>query len=153
MNIHLRVVGDDEVARQLRRFELLISDLRPFWPLVVPLFIGWIRRQFETEGAFFGRRWLPLSPEYALFKHRVRPGKGILVFDGDLRRAASAPKRFATARSLTLVVDDPKAEWHQEGTPRMPARPLIVDGPLPVMAQGELQAAAERYVGDFLGRF
>jgi hypothetical protein len=151
-NLRILVRGEDEADRQLRQFELLVSDLRPFWPMVVPLFIGWMREQFQTEGAFGGRPWERLSPEYSLFKERVRPGKGILQFDGDLRRAASQPLRSATPTVLTLTIDDPKAEFHQEGTDRMPARPLVFGSPLPMRAELELAHAADTYVGDFLHR-
>lgn len=148
---HISIHGDREVNTRIQQFELLLSDLRPFWPMVVPLFAGWMRQQFDTEGAFAGRPWPRLSPQYALFKSRVRPGKKILQFDGDLRQAVSRPRRQAGPRSLTLTIDDPKVEYHQEGK-GVPARPLVFGSPLPFAAARELDLAAERYVGDFLRR-
>jgi hypothetical protein len=139
--------------RYYRRVEELLSDLRPFWPLVVPIVTGWWREQFDTEGGFAGRPWAALSPAYAEWKAQKYPGKTILQATGDLRQAASRPSRTSTPRSLTLSIDDPKLEYHQDGTGRMPARPLVFGDPLPPAAALEIEAAAERYVGDFLRRF
>jgi hypothetical protein len=144
--------GAEPLERRIRQFELLLSDLRPFWPMVVPMVTGWWRKQFDTEGAFAGRPWHPLTQQYSLFKQRIRPGRKILYFDGDLLRAASKPERRATARTLTLSIEDPKIEYLQEGTGRMVARPLVFGDPLPFAARAELDQAAERYVGDFLRR-
>jgi hypothetical protein len=152
-------VEDEAFLRALSRFTLMISDLRPFWPLVVPLFIGWMREQFETEGEFAGQHWAALSESYAEQKARKYPGKGILVAEGDLRQAASRPKRLATGSTLELTVDwagqkgkEVDLGWLQEGTARMPARPLLFGEPLPARARFELDAVAGRYVQEAIGR-
>lgn len=148
-NVHVDDHGGEE---RIRRLAVFLSDLRSFWPLLVPVVTGWWRRQFETEGEFGGTRWAPLSPAYRAYKQRVRPGKTLLVFDGDLRRAASRPSRSQTPTSLSLTIDDPKAVYHQEGTGRMPARPIVFGDPLPAEARRELDALADRYVADLLRR-
>jgi hypothetical protein len=149
---HITIHGDRELAAAVQRFELLMSDLRPFWPLVVPIATSWWKRQFDTQGAFAGRPWTPLTAQYSLIKQRLAPGRGLLVFTGAMRQAASRPQRTATARTLTLTIDDPKIEYHQEGTSKMPARPVVFGSPLPAVAALELDRAAERYVTDFLRR-
>ena len=145
---------DEEFRKATERFGVHLSDLRPFWSAVVPLFIGWMRAQFLTEGAFGGQPWAALSQDYAERKAIARPGAGILVYDGDLRKAASHPKRIQTKDELQLSI--PWAEvkgkpvdldWHQEGTPRMPARPLLFSEPLPPAARASLEIAAEEYIG------
>jgi len=153
---------DDELKKaQLKAFASLLLDLRPFWPRVVPLFVGWMSQQFETEGVYWGTPWAPLSPEYAARKAITHPGKGLLVADGDLRKGASMPARRATRTSLTLTIRWPKRKgrkgqkldpgWHQLGTQRMPARPLL--GPiLPMDAQLELEHAADDYVHEMAER-
>jgi hypothetical protein len=143
----------EDADRMLRQVELLLNDLRPFWPLVVPLATGWWRMQFQTEGGFAGRPWAALSPGYAAWKMLHYPGLPILQLTGDMKRAASKPTRSVTTRSLTLTIEDDKIERHQTGTPRMPSRPLIFGDPLPPVARAELEAAADQYVGDFLRRF
>lgn len=135
------------------RMAAMLADLRPFFPKLVPLFIGWMRQQFETSGSFFlGHAWAPLSPRYAAWKATRYPGKGILIREGDLRKAASMPKREMTPTSLVLEIHDPKLGFHQTGTPHMPARPLLVSGYLPRAAQAEVTHAAEQYVQEILGR-
>lgn len=160
----VRVSGDGPSEEQIRRLAAQLSDLRGFWPKVVPLFIVWMRLQFESEGAYFGRPWAPLSPEYRVQKERLAPGKGILVFAGGIRQAASRPKRTVTPRSLTLTIPDdewghgprgvkrPILQHHQAGGGNLPARPLIFTGPLPGPAAAELQGAANEYVADLLRR-
>lgn len=148
-----RVEVDDEDARlHLERIAAFLVDLRPFWPKVVPLFVGWMRKQFETEGQFGGRRWAALSPSYAAWKALAYPGRGILVATGDLKGAASRPLRTARARSLTLTINDPKLQYHETGTPRMPARPLLFGDPLPSSAASDLERASEEFVDDLLRR-
>ncbi len=140
-----------EMERRLKQFELLLSDLRSLWPSVVPIFIRWLSEQFSTEGAWGGDPWAPLAPSTVAFKQKHFPGRGILYASGDLRRAASRPKRTATPRTLTLSIEDDKAGYHQEGTSRMPARPII-PARLPMSAQRDLDHAAEEYVSDLVRR-
>lgn len=146
-------VDDDGARRALKLFETALSDLRPFWPLVVILQRGWWKQQFDSEGGFAGARWAPLSAAYALTK---RSGRGILVDTGQMRDAADSPQRRATPHTLTLTINDagpahgPVLQYHQFGTDRMPARPLVFGDPLPATAQIELDQAAEKYVDELL---
>ncbi len=137
--------GLDDYERRLTSFVIQMLDLRPFWPKLVPLFIGWMGKQFETEGAFGGAKWAELSPAYAARKSVLYPGKGILYAEGAMRGAASNPAREVTSGSLTLTITDPKAGYHQTGTTRMPARPLIFET-VPASAEAEIDRAAEDYV-------
>jgi hypothetical protein len=140
------------------------ADLRPWlWPTIIPLFIGWMREQFATEGEFGGARWEPLSEQYRLWKEAHYPNRGILYATGDLRKAASLPKRRATPTMLELTVDDSgyahgRGEaravlpYHQDGTDRMPARPLLFGDPLPHEAAEQLHARVEEAADAMLVR-
>lgn len=150
-HFRIRVTGDDAYRKKLAQLELFLEDLRPFWPLLVPVFIGWMRSQFESEGVWGGQQWAPLSPAYAIEKARTHPGRTILIRDGAMRRAASQPRREATPRTLVLWIDDPKAPYHEEGTDRMPARPLIPE-PLPTSALRDVDLAAGEYVSTLIRR-
>ena len=143
--IDVQVTGDEELRRKLAQLELQLEDLRGFWPLLVPVFIGWMGAQFASEGGWGGHVWAPLSPAYAVYKAANYPGRSILIREGGLRRAASEPRREATPRTLTLTIDDPVSVYHQEGTDRMPARPLIPE-PLPPAALRDIDEAATEYV-------
>jgi hypothetical protein len=145
------VDGLDEAQKRTARLAAFLLDLRWFWPRVSTLFIGWMREQFESEGAFGGDPWAPLSPGYLAWKLRLFPGKGILHASGDLRRAASLPTRRATPTELILRIEDPKLQYHQTGTTRMPARPLIFDR-LPPVALRELEDVAEEEAAQLVRR-
>lgn len=148
-----RLSVDSQAAeRELRIISAGLADLRLFWPMVVPVVTGWWRRQFDTQGTFGGSPWAPLSPSYSLWKAARRPGKPILQFDGDMKRAASRPHRSQSPSSLTLSIDDPKLQYHQDGAGSLPKRELVFGDPLPALAGMELDAVAERYTRDLLGR-
>lgn len=164
------------VEERLAKLVEALIDLRPFWPMVVPLYNRWMKEQFDTEGDFFGDHWQELSPGYAAWKSVHYPTKGLLMAEGDLRKAATTPTRDAQPHMLTLTIEpyekttrvdafnvksrqrsrkrrgtgatiDPA--WFQTGTDRTPARPLLpITGELPALAQGEIGDAAEAYLHD-----
>jgi hypothetical protein len=144
-NITVEVTGDDAYERKLELLRLQLQDLRSFWPMLVPLVGAWMGTLFETEGASIGRKWAPLSPTYAREKARSHPGRSILIREGGLRDAASRMSRVATPRTLTMSIDDPVAAFHQTGTDKMPARPLIPDVLPPEWAR-DVDLAATEYV-------
>lgn len=154
MILHFDLSGFDKYEQALVRMIAMLRDLRPFWPKLTPLFIEWMAERFETEGGFGGEQWEPLSPNYLARKMMLYPGKGILYASGDLRQAASRPRRIPTPASLTFIIDDSRythggntarsvIDYHQRGTDRMPARPLIPEGwqkgllPEPLFSQVE----------------
>jgi hypothetical protein len=151
-------LGEDAI----RRIGAGLVDLRGFWPLLGPPFLEWMRLQFSSRGAFAGSPWAPLSLAYAAYKSVKYPGRGILVAEGDLRRAALSPRREQTPRTVTFIIDkwgelagddrlDPS--WHQEGTDRMPARPILFGGDdLPARVKVDLEQAADHYVADLVRR-
>jgi hypothetical protein len=141
----VHVTGDEELRAKLEKFASLIGDMRLFGPSLVPIFIGWMRDVFASEGAWGGTPWAPLSPTYAAEKGKRYPGRSILIREGALRDAASRPMREVTPRTLTLWIDNDVAPFHQEGTDRMPARPLIPER-LPASALREVEDAAREHV-------
>jgi hypothetical protein len=143
--LDIHVSGDDELRAKLEKLALHLSDLRPFWGLVVPLVHGWMQSQFSTEGAWGGRAWAPLAPSTVVEKQRTHPGRSILIREGGLRHASSQMRREAGPRTLTMWIDDEVASFHQEGTSRMPARPLIPE-PLAASAVRDVELAAEHHV-------
>lgn len=157
-DIRIRV-DDHDAERRIRQLALFLADLRPFWPGVARLARGWLKLQFESEGAFFslGSKWAPLSPRYSARKRILWGDRPILVASGQAKRAASDPRRVATPNSLTLIIDDagtehgPVLQYHQEGD-GVPQRQVWGDR-LPPLAELELAREADSYIRDLLGRF
>lgn len=160
--VRVDLSGFDEAERGLVRLLAMLTDLRPFWPRLVPIFVGWMKEQFESEGGWGGDPWAPLSDDYAQRKAMLHPGRGILYATGDLRRAASLPKRRVSPRSMQLIVDDadmrhgakvPRAVagYHQWGTDAMPARPIVPEE-LPLEAGEEVRTAAEAWIDEMATR-
>ena len=69
----------------------------------------------------------PLSPKYAARKRRLVGNKPILVFSGKWKKAALDAK--VTRRGPTVVLEPKRppdyAEYLEEGTDKMPARPAF----------------------------
>lgn len=85
-------------------------------------------RTFAQQGTPETGRWAPLSPRYGAWKAKVRPGRPILVFNGDLRTAFTSMSHgvtFYDDSRMVVGAADPVAGYHQRGTDRMPARPIL----------------------------
>lgn len=108
-----------------------LSDWRPLWERVSPVVYARLAEWFDSQGR---GEWAPLSPRYARWKEAHFPGRPTLVLTGALRRSvlnSGAPnniERFFGDRA-EWGTRDPKANWHQKGTSRMPARRVIVVDP------------------------
>jgi hypothetical protein len=150
--VEIELRGFTEAEKALEGFAATMVDLRPFWPLVVPITIAFFGEQFATEGAAGGAPWAPLAPSTIAEKARHGGGTSILVDTGQMRRAASRPSRIATPSSLTLTIEDRAIGFAQDGTDRAPARPVIPDE-MPISFEAELEAVADLYVADMARRF
>lgn len=125
-----------------------VDDFTPVWPQVRQIFMAFMRKQFESEGAYAGVGWVPLSPAYAARKARLAPGKTILRFHdtlyGSLTSAGNAQQVYRTGPAFmefgTRVF---YARIHQTGSLTVPNRPpKRVVLPLPTQAEGERIADA-----------
>lgn len=131
---------DTDLPRRLRGFAAQMLDLRPFWPRAASLGGQWLREHFSSQGAWGGSPWAD-GPSY----HG-------LVETGQLRGAAGNPARAMSATTLTLTVVDRVVHWHQYGTSKMPARP-VVPPRIPGDAIAQLRAEFEGYVGEVINRW
>lgn len=123
--------GFDPFVLALDRFRQKLDDVEPVWELA----IKWL--MIEHAGAFHAQKqagtsdkWAPLSDKYRAYKDRVRPGRKILVFDGDLRDSLTKADRGVRVVEPGFMVfgsDIDYAKYHMTGTPNMPARPPLID--------------------------
>ena len=138
--------GAEPFALLLRRWDHNIRDARPAFEAMARYQLGVNERQFKERGTAETGKWAPLSPAYGRWKARVRPGKPLLVFDGDLKKTMTIPGKgiyIVRPTSMTVGTAVPYAKYHQNGTPTMPARKLI----------GEPRRTDSREFGKILQRF
>ncbi len=55
------VSGDQQVLRRLERVEHRVSDMTPAFKKIHTSFVGFERKQFDTEGASGSRGWKPIK--------------------------------------------------------------------------------------------
>lgn len=136
MGVKLRFSGPGakKVTHDLERLRINGMSTKPAMAQIAQVITDANRDQFRQQGAHYGNRWAPLSPAYKLYKTRVRPGRPILMFDGRLKKhtapvlAKNAGIYRVNNRKAEVGLhysQVPYAKSHQEGTKRMPARPIM----------------------------
>lgn len=125
MNIEIRVRPDLQALAN--HFEEDVTEGFNFGSLV-PVITDTAERIFRTEG---GGKWPALNEQYAAWKARFYPGAGILVRTGEYFRAATTPGAPYNILEvgkghITFGVEGiPYPPPHEEGTNRLPARPVF----------------------------
>lgn len=128
--MQINFVGDGfkPFASLLTRFQDHVQDAEPVFQAMADYVRTMNQKQFDKQGAYYGALWSPLSPKYGAWKARVRPGKPILEFDGTLRESLTQ-RPFGideiTSKSMTVGTGLDYAPYLQNGTKRMPARPIL----------------------------
>ena len=88
----LQVTFDIEGVRELSRSIQKIADEVKEWSPAFRevsdyMYDAFAKEVFSSEGMSVGEPWKPLSPEYAAWKARHYPGKGILVRTGKMQKS------------------------------------------------------------------
>ena len=123
------VDGEDQVRRSFSRFADAIKDFSPAFKEIAEDFKEIEKRQFDTEGVYGSGGWRHLSPNYATWKHKYHPGKKILELSGLLKESLESENPYTIKeiqpQQMKLGTKINYAIYHQRGTLRMPARPVI----------------------------
>jgi len=123
------VMGDVQLQRSFSRFTEDIKDFTPALEDIYQDFLEGERKQFESEGNTGSGGWAPLSPAYAAWKAQNFPGAPIMVRTGLLKESllGNNPWSVKDIQPLgaTFGTRIPYAAYHQTGTRKMPARPLV----------------------------
>lgn len=119
-------INSDALDRSLADFQASLADESAALAAIADDLREMFARQFATEGAAGGTPWAPLAASTL----RKRRGGGILVETGALRGSLvdeGAPGHVEESDGLQLLfgTDLPYAVFHQTGTRRMPARPIL----------------------------
>lgn len=122
------VAGDTQLDRALGRYGDALKDMSPAFKDIAESLKKAEVQQFASQGGA-GGGWAPLSDGYALWKQINYPGKPILELTGALKASVtgSGPHYVEqiTKDSLKVGTSLFYALFHQRGTGRMPARPVI----------------------------
>lgn len=125
----LDVMGDEQISRGFSRFADDVRDLREPFREIVKQFHGIELKQFESEGGYGSGGWRPLAPSTAEQKRREGFPDRILTRTRLLVESLTGqnPWSIAEIRPLEMRVGSRLecARFHQKGTGRMPARPVI----------------------------
>ncbi len=119
-------LNSDALDRSLAEFQASLTDESVALKTIADDLREMFARQFASEGAAGGTPWAPLATS-TLGKRRRG---GILVATGALRGSLveeGAPDHVEKSDGLQLLfgTDLPYAGFHQTGTRRMPARPIL----------------------------
>lgn len=87
--MHFRMKGrmNPRIKTLDEAMRLDAQDMRNFEATFDTEFRDQMKSAFSTEGKTGAFGWPPLSPDYAAYKAKKRPGRKMLVFDGNLRRS------------------------------------------------------------------
>jgi hypothetical protein len=122
---------------QLSRFGEGISDFSPLFAETGQLFKADMAAQFVTQGETSGDEWAPLSPAYAAWKAKKFPGRTIGWLTGALMQSMTGGAGYTEIITpLTAEFGEADgaaatayAHYFDEGTDKMPARPVLRFGP------------------------
>jgi len=126
IEVQVEFVGLNELFRGLSNVEEGVSHLRPLWEQFQTEF------QSEEKRLFDAAPWEPLSPSYAEQKRRKFGDKPLLRATDVLYKSLTEQG----APEAIRVFDDSSAEFgtsdivgifHQLGTGKMPARPVLAE--------------------------
>jgi phage gpG-like protein len=128
-NLEFDVAGDQQIMRGFSRFAEDIQDATEPFTQMAEDFRQIEKRQFDSEGEYGSGGWKPLSPNYAAWKSKFYPGRKILELSGLLRESVTDGNPWTIREiqplKLRLGTKINYAIYHQKGTHRMPARPVI----------------------------
>jgi len=132
------------ILQQTGRFQEALLDLEPLWELVKPVAADVEEEQFGSRGE---GAWPALAASTLMRKEAGGWPSDPLVRTGDLKASLTDPGRAADTgpRHMIYGTDVDYAQFHQEGTRRMPQRQVIPD-PYRVEDRRKVEAAMVAYV-------
>ena len=126
--VSIQTLGAERFVRGFNRFEAEMRNLSEPFGVIAEDFAEITERNFGAQGT--PEKWRPLSPKYAKWKSRVRPGRQILVFDGTMYASLRGVRNGTGPGTIRQIYPKraefgtmvPYAIYHQTGTRKMPAR-------------------------------
>ena len=140
LNIKVELTGIQRARREFTRLQDRISDSAPFWRSVaIPIIKRELRETFAQEGP----GWQPLA--LSTLRSRLYPGLPILQQTGALMDSiVNNPVIRISQNELTYGTVNPYAQYHEQGTSRMPARSFL--GPATRASMREIRQKYVTYI-------
>jgi len=128
--LKIDILGANAFNAALIGLESQVEDMRPVWESIVPVFREIFREQFDSEGSKGASgQWAPLSHPYAEIKAKKWGEQKILHASGKLEAALTGTTSETITdiqkKELAFGTSLKYARFHQTGTGRMPARPIV----------------------------
>lgn len=122
------------VKMRMKVISKRIQNPTPAWRKVGSYLAAANRKQFATHGAYYGKPWRPLKPDYLQWKIKNGYSRRTLVRTGGMRASfVSRPMDIEQYRGKTAVFgsDHRLAKFHHYGTRKdgkqiNPPRPIMV---------------------------
>ena len=140
VQIRTTISGLEDAIRGIGRIRNRLQDFSPFWrSIAVPIIKSRLQEIFMQEGP----GWAPLAQSTLL--SREYPELPILQQTGALMASViDHPVLTITKRQLLYGTNNPYADFHEEGTRKMPARPFL--GPARREVMSEIRRAYLNYL-------
>lgn len=123
--IRVIILGELQAAKTVEGIKRRAGDTRPVQPSMASELARIERRLFATAGQSGAHgRWAPLSPAYA----KRKKGPAILMETQALMKSLTGGVNNLSQRqpgSFVYGTSDPKAVFHQRGTPKLKIRRVI----------------------------
>lgn len=126
--IHFSARGFGKARRQLQAMRRRASDARPAWDTLLTWWVARNVTHFRNRGKRWKTPWAPLADSTLAEKLRLGYPPDPLVRTGTLRRSLTErPLGIERLRPHDMEAGTGVgyASFHQGGTSKMPARPLI----------------------------
>ena len=127
----LTMRGRGSVMARIQGLAERAADASPAFEAVGSEWLAEFRDMFHSEGSSAGHPWEPLQVDYAVWKEEHFPGQTILRRTDRLYDSLTEPggpdNIFEVGpNSVRVGTTVPYADYHHEGTPKMPQRSLAV---------------------------
>src|SRR6266404_3813538 len=103
-------MSSEKLELMIHNVEMGLRDLTPVWKDVRDIYIAFLKEQFASEGGYAGVKWVPLSENYAKWKAKHYPGKGML------RGATDDLYQSLTSQAHPQQVFRSTPQWMEWGT-------------------------------------
>lgn len=129
ITVNLEITGLEKATSQVDELAEKMKDMsKPLKEAGDYLMEFFMMDVYGTQGSALGKKWAPLTPKYAAEKFKKWGWRPILVASGKMSESYS----LKVASDYLLISNDAKndrgdyyAAYHQEGTSKMVARPIM----------------------------